>query len=47
MMRSKDKASGIPWLIDELPDEMESLIDRCFSSPLTESLDDETLEGRR
>lgn len=50
MMRSNDKASGIPLLMQELHESMESLIDLCFSSPLIESLEsleDVTCEGRR
>jgi len=48
MMRSKDKASGMPADELELPDVMESLIDFCFSSPLIEALEEEvTCEGRR
>jgi hypothetical protein len=31
----------------DVPDESDSLIDFCFSSPLTESPDDETRDGRR
>lgn len=47
MMVSNDSASGMPWLMPELPEEMESLIDLCFSSPLTDSLEAETRAGRR
>lgn len=42
MMRSKDKASGMPLLMFELPDTMDSLMDGCFSLPLMESRDDLT-----
>lgn len=42
MMRSKDRASGIPALMHELPELMESLMDFCFSSPLSESREDGT-----
>lgn len=47
MILSKDNASGMPWLMPELPEEIESLIDCCLSSPLTEALEEDTREGRR
>lgn len=47
MMRSKDRASGMPWLMQELLEVIDSLIDFRFSSPFIESRNDETRDGRR
>jgi hypothetical protein len=47
MILSNDKASGMPWLIPELPDDSDSLMDFCFSSPVNESRDEEAREGLR
>lgn len=49
MIRSKDNASGMPLLMQDDSDVMESLMDFCFSSPLNESqeVDDLTCDGRR
>jgi hypothetical protein len=37
MILFKDKASGIPALMHDVPDSIDSLMDFCFSSPLSES----------
>lgn len=48
IMRSKDNAAGMPWLMPEFPDSIDSLIDFCFSSPLIELLEDAwAFAGRR
>ena len=46
MILSKDRASGMPLLMHELPDAIDSRIEFCFSSPLIESADEDTLDGR-
>lgn len=46
-IRSNDKAGGMPLLMHELQDWIDSLIDFCFSSPLRESAEELTCEGRR
>ena len=47
-MRSKDSASGMPWLMQELPELMDSSMDFLFSSSLKESLEDvDTCGGLR
>lgn len=49
MMRSNDRASGIPWDMPLLPEVIDSLMDFCFSAPESESRDEAlaTREGRR
>jgi len=47
MMRSKERASGIPWDMPLLPEWTESRIDFCFDSPEMDEVDDATCAGRR
>jgi len=49
MMRSNERASGIPWDIPLLLDFMDSLMEFCLSAPDTDSVEEirETREGRR
>lgn len=41
MIRSKDSAVGMPWLMQELAEWTDSLMDSCFSLPLREFVEDD------
>jgi len=44
---SNDKASGMPLVMEEVVDDaMDSLMEDCFSSPLSESRGDRASGGR-
>lgn len=49
MMRSKERASGMPWDIPLLPEWTDSSMDFCLLSPENEAADEagETRAGRR
>jgi hypothetical protein len=46
MMRSNERASGMPCDMPLLPEVIDSLMDLCFSEPEIESLE-EWRDGRR